>query len=467
MEQSNEEQVIDVTSAEHKVIGIILNNPNYLYDLQRQLSFEMFSVESLKIIYKRMVSLFDEQFLPDLDMIRNSLNSAGLLDAVGGEAFLNYLKKLPTEVDYKNVEKYVDIINKAFKSREILKIGKYARRLEENIDVVDTVISDIRERVDYIDTKGFKSNADRISAFLPQTFLNYKEKVNSPGLIGKSTGYQNIDSITGGFRGGNLWVLGGRPSHGKTAFVLNSMLRAAEMGTKSIIFSLEMNEQQIVERLCSLISHVDHTKIMLGIVNKEEDERVEKAFEHLKTLPIWISTIYNLDSSEITKAIKEQNARNGIEVFWIDYVQLTADRDTEAVHALGRISRACKLLAKELNVFVGLVSQLNRNVEMREDKRPNKADLRQSGNLEEDADLVAFIYRDEVYNKNRDDNKGQMEFIIDKHRNGAIGMLPMLFTKETMRIEDGGMGHGEQTEEKGNRLGAKVSKVDELEFKRS
>lgn len=431
------EQTQNVMSSENKVLGMIFCKPSLMYDLQRQLSEEMFSAEANKIIYERMSSLFDETYLPDISMITESLKSAGLLESVGGEAYLRYLKEGIHETDFSNIKEYLNIISKAFKSRQILKISKYVRRLEDNIDVVDDVLEDIKSKIDYIDTKGFKSNAEKISAFLTQSWKNYVEKVNNPGLIGTTTGYQSLDGITGGYRGGNLWVLGGRPSHGKTAFMLNSVLKVARKGKKSLVFSLEMNEQQIIERLASLISGVEHTKIMLGTTSKAESELVKEAYRELKNLPIFLSTIYDLDAGEITKTIKEKTLKEGIEVVWIDYVQLTTERDTEAVHTIGRISRACKLLAKELDIFIGLVSQLNRSVEMRENKRPRKSDLRQSGNLEEDADLVAFIYRDEVYNKDDESNKGVMEFIIDKHRNGPIGMIPMKFRKETMGINDG------------------------------
>lgn len=431
------EQTQNVMSSENKVLGMIFCKPSLMYDLQRQLSEEMFSAEANKIIYERMSSLFDETYLPDISMITESLKSAGLLESVGGEAYLRYLKEGIHETDFSNIKEYLNIISKAFKSRQILKISKYVRRLEDNIDVVDDVLEDIKSKIDYIDTKGFKSNAEKISAFLTQSWKNYVEKVNNPGLIGTTTGYQSLDGITGGYRGGNLWVLGGRPSHGKTAFMLNSVLKVARKGKKSLVFSLEMNEQQIIERLASLISGVEHTKIMLGTTSKAESELVKEAYRELKNLPIFLSTIYDLDAGEITKTIKEKTLKEGIEVVWIDYVQLTTERDTEAVHTIGRISRACKLLSKELDIFIGLVSQLNRSVEMRENKRPRKSDLRQSGNLEEDADLVAFIYRDEVYNKDDESNKGVMEFIIDKHRNGPIGMIPMKFRKETMGINDG------------------------------
>jgi len=438
MEHTNEQHAHNVNLAESKVLGIVLNKPSYMYEIQKNLSEEMFSVESHKLIYSRMSSLFDETYLPNFDIIKASLSSAGVLESVGGEDFLRYLKGLITEEeDYKNIKNYVNIVVKAFKSREVLKIGKYVRQLEENIDIVDVVVEDIKNKIDYIDTKGFKSDADRIAAFLPDAWRNYKERMENPGLIGVTSGYNTIDSFTGGLREGNLWIIGGRPSHGKTAFALNSTLRTAQDGTGVLFFSLEMNSQQIIDRLVSLISKVEHTKIMLGTTSAEEADLVQAAYKYLKKLPIYLSTIYSLDASEIVRTRKEQVRQHDIKTVWIDYVQLSAERDGDAVHTIGRISRACKLLSKELEIFIGLISQLNRNVEMRDDKRPVKADLRQSGNLEEDADLIAFIYRDEVYNKNDENNKGVLELIVDKHRNGPIGMIPMHFHKETMGIDDG------------------------------
>jgi len=227
-----------------------------------------------------------------------------------------------------------------------------------------------------------------------------------------------------------------------------------------LIYSLEMNEQQLVERFASLISGIDHTKIMLGNLSPAEVDLTMEAFQEMNTLPIMISTIFDLEAGEITREIKRVASMQKIEVVWIDYVQLTTERDGDAVHTIGRISRACKLLSKELDIFIGLVSQLNRNVEMRDDKRPRKADLRQSGNLEEDADLVAFIYRDEIYNKNEEANKGILEFIVDKHRNGPIGTLMMRFRKETMGI----VADGEQAEKKRDGLGTPIGKIAKQEL---
>lgn len=455
MEINYEQGKQNVTTAECKVLGMVLNSPQYMSEFHRKVNKEVFSIESHRVIWKSMENLFNESFDPDFDLVKTSLQSSNLLETAGGVDYLNYLRNIPSDVDYKNREEYVNIIHKAFKAREILKIGKYVQRLEENIDIVDHVADDIRKKIDFIETSGNRESAAKISSFLYAAWENIKEKVENPGLIGIPTGYGNIDSITGGFRGGNLWVIGGRPSHGKTAFILNSALKTARRGHGVLIYSLEMNEQQIVERFASLISGIDHIKIMLGNLSPEEVEVTKLAFKELSELPIMISTIYDLEAGEITREIKRLHALYNIEVVWIDYVQLTTEREGDAVHTIGRISRACKLLAKELDIFIGLVSQLNRNVEMRDDKRPRKADLRQSGNLEEDADLVAFIYRDEVYNKNEETNKGIMEFIVDKHRNGPIGTLMMKFRKEIMGITE----DGEQTEEKGDRLGKTVGEV--------
>ena len=455
MENNIGERKQNVTTAESKVVGMVLKKPQYMQDFHQKLTYDVFSIDSHKTIYKVMGNLFNESLEPDFDLVRTALQSSNLLEFVGGIEYLNHLKELPTETDFKNKEEYISTINKAFKSREILKIGKYVQQLEENIDIVDTVADDIRSRMDFIDTRGNRESAAKISSFLYTAWEVIKEKVENPGIIGIPTGFGNVDSITGGFRGGNLWVIGGRPSHGKTAWILNSALRTARQGHGVLIYSLEMNEQQLVERFASLISGIDHTKIMLGNLSPAEVQLTREAFQEMNSLPIMISTIYDLEAGEITREIKRVASMQKIEVVWIDYVQLTAEREGDAVHTIGRISRACKLLAKELDIFIGLVSQLNRNVEMRDDKRPRKADLRQSGNLEEDADLVAFIYRDEVYNKNEEANKGLLEFIVDKHRNGPIGTLMMRFRKETMGI----IADGEQAEKKRDGLGKTVGEV--------
>ena len=426
-----------VTNIEGKVLGIILRNPKVLYDIRRKLSDEMFSAETHRIIFRKMAQLFDETSLPNFDMLRNFIDASGLLESAGGEEYLNYIRLLPQEEDESNLETYIELISRAFKSRRILKIADYVRKLEQDYTIVNDIIFDIRNELEYIDSKGFKSNTAHISEFLPDAWRNTKERVENTGIVGMTTGYQNIDSITGGYRKGQYWIIGGRPSHGKTAFVLNSMIRTARGGSPVLLFSLEMNENQIVDRLASIISRIPHIKIMLGTMTEEEVELLSETYKKIKELPIHISTTFSLDADEIVRTIKEQAIINKVQVAWIDYVQLSTEREGDAVHTIGRISRKCKLLAKELDMFIGIVSQLNRGVEQRDNKRPVKSYLRQSGNLEEDADLIGFIYRDEIYNKDDDSNKGRMEFIVDKHRNGPVGVINLRFNENLMEIADG------------------------------
>ena len=224
MEISTGERRMNVTTAESKILGTILKNSQYMYDFHQKLTPDVFSIDSHKIIFKSMVSLFNESFEPDLALVKTSLESANLLEKIGGVEYLHHLKEVTTDIDFKNREKYISIINKAFKSREILKIGKYVQQLEENIEIVDTVADDIRSKMDYIDTRGNRESASKISSFLYKAWEVIKEKVENPGIVGIPTGFGNVDSITGGFRGGNLWIIGGRPSHGKTAWILNSAL---------------------------------------------------------------------------------------------------------------------------------------------------------------------------------------------------------------------------------------------------
>jgi len=426
-----------VINMEVKILGVISKKPKVLYDIRRKLSDEMFSVDAHKIIYRKITQLFDDTSLPNLDMLRAYLDASGMLETIGGESYLNYIYTSTNEVDEENIEKYVELISRAFKSRRILKISEYARKLEDNFTVVNDVIYDIRTELEYIDSKGFKSNTAHISEFLQDSWRNTKEKVENPGIVGITTGYKNIDSITGGYRKGQYWIIGGRPSHGKTAFAINSMIKAAKAGTSVLLFSLEMNENQIVDRIASVMSRIHHIKIMLGTMTEEEVGLLKDTYRKIKELPIYISTTFSLDAEEIVRTIKEQSITNKVEAVWIDYVQLTTEREGDAVHTIGQISRKCKLLAKELNIHICIISQLNRGVEQRDNKRPVKADLRQSGNLEEDADLIAFIYRDEIYNKNDDSNKGRMEFIIDKHRNGPVGIINLRFNEDLMEIWDG------------------------------
>jgi len=425
----------EITKAEILILSILMAQPELIGKNQDSLSQELFTIEANRIIFSTLLRLATDSFYPNKQLVVNYLSSAGLLDSAGGEEYISSVAGFADESDIRNIDKYISIINNAFKSREVIKLKQIVEVAERNFEVVDIVIEDIQDKLNYISRKGRKSNTQRIGLALSTAWDTLVKKVRHKGTIGTSTGFQSLDAITGGYSGGEYWVIGGRPSHGKSSFILNTSLRSAQQGNAVLLFSLEMNYQSVVERLASLISGVEAIKIRLGTLSQSEVDAVKEAFTQIEQLPIYLSTSYEITSHGIAETIRKYKDMKDIKIVWIDYIQLATERESQAVHTIGAISRMCKLLANELDIFVGVVSQLSRSVEQRDDKRPMKADLRQSGNLEEDADLIAFTYRDELYKPDAD-NDGGLELIIRKHRNGPIGTLPMRFNKVTMLIED-------------------------------
>ncbi len=231
--------------------------------------------------------------------------------------------------------------------------------------------------------------------------------------------------------GRDLWVVAGRPGMGKSAFMCNSVLS----GVPSLIFSLEMSKESLMYRLISMTSGVPIFNLRLGRLTQEELDKVADAVKELKNLPIYIDTTFMTSVDSVVSLTKKYNRLYGIKVVHLDYVQILADRSAEATHEIGRISRAMKNLAHDLNIASVVYSQLNRNVEAREDKRPMLADLRQSGNLEEDADVVTFLYRDEMYNPNTK-FKHVLELLVKKQRNGPTGVVTTLFNDQTNKITE-------------------------------
>jgi replicative DNA helicase len=222
---------------------------------------------------------------------------------------------------------------------------------------------------------------------------------------------------------------------GKSAYMCNLALKTAKEGKSVVIFSLEMTKEEVIERMISIESGVPISDLRFGFLNSAAIEKVHTTIDFLKTLNISIESSFISGIEYIVSTCKKLKRSKGLDVVFIDYVQLLAERNSESTHELGRISRLAKLEAKLMKVTFVILSQLNRGVELREDKRPNLADLRQSGNLEEDADIVILLYRDEYYEKNSK-LKGLLEVIIRKNRDGYIGTLMNEFTGETNIIKE-------------------------------
>ena len=420
--------------AELAILSIILKNPDYVYGLS-EIKSEMFSSDRGKILFSSLGGLLEQDLIPEKTLLLEHLRSNNKLDTIGGEDYLSHLYEL--SFNNKNFDEYKKILVRAYKAKNLLSLSAEIPKLISGKTVnVDSIISNIKNRLERLSTSTGRGGTFRLSELLPDAMKNIKHKTENPGLAGVSTGFDIIDNITGGFKGGELWMIGGRPGMGKTSFACNSILKSAKDDGIPLIFSLEMTDQVLIERLGALESTIESNRINLGLMNDEEMEKLKEAWLRLEPLPIYLDSDFLVTVEYIEAIIRKFKAQADVNTVWIDYIQLLAERTAESTHELGRISRAMKLLSKELNITIVLLAQLNRNLENRDDKRPLLMDLRQSGNLEEDPDIVAFLYRDKMYNPETK-FPNRMEFIIRKHRNGPIGTINLKFEEATTNIEKG------------------------------
>ena len=334
------------------------------------------------------------------------------------------------ETDEGNFDVYADNIVNGFKIKELINISANLSNMVKGGESSDYAISWLNNKVNELNLNAVSDVID-INSASSEMFKQLVERLNgSTDIPEVSTGFSDLDLITGGYFPGEVWFIASRPSMGKSATMCNSVLS----GVPSMVFSLEMPVNSITQRMVAIKSNVSPFNMRLGNIDKKGIDKIEEAIATIKNLPIYINTSYLITPTSISSYIRQYVREKGIRVVHIDYIQLLAERGENSVHELGRISRDMKLLANELGITIVLYSQLNRLVEGREDKRPILSDIRQSGNLEEDGDIVIFLYRDIVYNPETK-NKNEIEFIIRKQRNGPIGTIFGEFIGETNLIK--------------------------------
>lgn len=419
-------------NAEEAVLSIILKNPHTAFDVENLRTY-MFSSTPHSFIFGVIEEIKNLGNVPELQLVITTLAGSNRLNEVGGEQFLNYLKDLNYSPE--NIKEYERLIINAYKSR---KLNETIAVVKENLNDnsrVDETISQFKRMLDGLtviqggdDTVSFKD-------VLEESWINLVNLINNPQLPGVTTGYDTLDLITGGFMEGDEWIIAGRPSQGKTAWLCNSALKTAKHGNPVLIFSKEMGKNKLATRFVAIHAGIPIVDIRNGNLTQKNLDKIQNSIKEIKDLPIFIDTNSFGDGNYIYSTIRKYHKTEKIRVVFVDYLQLIAERSTDAVHALGRLSKEFKLLAGELGLTSVLLSQLSRSVELRDNKRPILSDLRQSGNLEEDADIVSMIYRDEYYYPDSKD-KGLMEYILRKNRDGGIGTIFNVFNAETNIIEE-------------------------------
>jgi replicative DNA helicase len=311
---------------------------------------------------------------------------------------------------------------------------------EESLDA-DEAVNQAQSHVYAISDDKVGSGLERLYDLLKPAMDRIDAQMAAGGgVVGIASGFHDLDRMTNGFKESDMVVIAGRPSMGKTSFILNIALHAAIDQKKTVaIFSLEMSQEQLVERMLCEQARIDAQRLHRGILSDVEYERLARALGPLGEAPIYIDDAPLLDDLTLRLKARQAKSREGVEMIIIDYLQLMHGRSQggdNRVQEVSGISRSLKSIARELRVPVVAISQLSRAPEARPDKRPILSDLRESGSIEQDADLVMFLYRDEYYNREKSEKPGVAEIIVAKHRNGPTGMVELMFRKELTRFEN-------------------------------
>jgi len=423
--------------AEQSVLGSLLIDRDAIIRVASLLKSDDFYHGANGSIYQAILDLYNRREPTDFITLTDELTRRERLDDVGGVAYLStLLNAVPTAV---HVEYYGKIVERTATLRRLIDAGAQIVGIgyrdgvdtEDALDAAERTIFDISQRRT---TKDFQSIAEVLERFFDQ--IDYMQQ-HRGSVVGVATGFTDLDQLTGGLQKSDLIIVAARPSVGKTAFALGMAYGAAIQHGKTVgIFSLEMSAEQLVQRLLATETGVDSHRLRLGQIDDHEWDRISRAFGRLAEAHIFIDDSAALSVMEVRSKARRLQAEHGLDFLVIDYLQLMQSRRTEnRVQEISEISRGLKGLARELNIPVVALSQLSRAVETRADHRPMLSDLRESGSIEQDADIVTFIYRDEVYDQNTE-KKGIAEIIVAKHRNGPVGSINLRFFEKTARFAD-------------------------------
>ncbi|HWH45530.1 MAG TPA: replicative DNA helicase [Thermoleophilaceae bacterium] len=421
--------------AEVSVLGAILIGEKMLDRLHVEVRLrpDDFYRDRHRLIFKSMLRLKEKQSPEPVDVLTvcEELQRSGQLDEAGGR---DYVHSLPSAVASPgNAPHYAKIVREHALMRRLLAAS---RDIQERVlshrgdpqDMIDQAEADLF-KIAHEDKSGDLRSVEEVLA----DELDKLQKVSQAGqeLTGTPSGFRDLDGLTGGFQPGNLIVLAARPSMGKSALVTNIAENASIKSGKAIaLFSLEMSETELAQRFIASQAKIDGDDLRKGRVKPDRWPRVLQAAEKLAAAPLFIDDSSDIGIHELRAKARRLHARHPLGLVILDYLQLMRPEDPSVgrVEQVGQMSRGLKILARELEVPVIAVSQLSRAVESRTPKIPMLSDLRESGNVEQDADVVVFIYRDEYYNKESSERIGEADLLIEKHRNGPVGKVTLAFT---------------------------------------
>ncbi len=424
--------------AEKSLLGAIMLSNDTLPDVLAILKPEDFYEKRHGIIFQSVIDLYDQHKPVDLLTLTADLRAKKKLKEIGGGPYLTELSNFVPAASH--AKAYAEIVEKTSLRRKLIRAGtEIANKAYEDDANIDNLVGAAERELFDVSDNVIKSDYVAMDELFAEALERIADLHENKGTLrGLKTGFRDLDKKTAGFQKGDLVVIGARPAMGKTTLAQNLAYNIANINKKGVLFfSMEMAANEIVERMISDISGVDNWKIRTGNLTDEEFSRIGDALGELDELPIYIDDTSSMTIVELRNKARRAIHDHDIGAVIIDYLQLLSGSDRYAgnrVQEVTEVSRGLKILARELKIPVIALAQLSRNVTGREDPRPILSDLRESGSIEQDADLVIFIHRVDYYKKPDEEDTNITELLIRKHRHGAIGTVELYFDGEHSRF---------------------------------
>ena len=423
--------------AEEAVVGAVLINPEVYYDIAQFLTADDFYIHRNKWIWESFGRLHEQRIPVDMLTLSDELERAGQLAEIGGSAYLTSLiNQVPTSL---NAEAYGKIVEENSIRRKMIHAANQIASLAYKGDKIDTVMGEAEKAVFGVSERRTKHDVQPIRTVLSNFYDRVADLAQRPGdFHGVPTGFTDLDKLLNGLQPSDLLIVAGRPGQGKTGFLLTIAKNAGLTYKKRVaIFSLEMSNEQVVQRLIAQETGISSQSLSTGKLADNEWNLFNHAIEVFGSTKIFLDDTPALTPLQLRTKCRRLHLEFGLDLIIIDYLQLMGGdtRNDNRVQEVSNISRNLKVLARELNVPVLSAAQLSRAVEQRTDKRPILSDLRESGSLEQDADIVMFIYRPDEYEKDSD-KQNITKIMVAKHRNGPVGEIDLVFRGELTRFEN-------------------------------
>jgi replicative DNA helicase len=426
--------------AEKMILSCLLINAEIIEITLQILPIEAFYFKNHQEIYKAICLMYQNKIRIDIVTLVNFLQENGSLNKVGGiQILIELISQIPNLIYF---EEYIRLVKDKFFRRCLIKLGYEAINYGYITNMaLEDILIEFENKVFNLTNETKTQKLVSSAELLNEIFIDLKEKFLNSNLSGLRSGFQDLDAIIQGFQKSDLIIIAGRPSMGKTALSLNILINVIKYSKLPIVFfSLEMSKEQIMYRLLSMETNVNQMRLRNGKLSQNDWIKINKMVSILSKLPLFIDDTSDLSIPNIRSKIKTlMFEQTEIGLVIIDYLQLMQNSKSKVenrVQELSQITRSLKIIAREFNIPIIALSQLSRNVENRVEKKPMLSDLRESGSIEQDADLVLMLYRKHYYNSNNLDESNEIELIIAKQRNGPIGSVKLQFDEKSNKFTD-------------------------------